>query len=298
MRVIRPVQVTPGALVSSVPENDAPEWSAGTYELDVRVVKDHHVYRSLVSGNTSVPGEDATKWLDTGATNRWRMFDKRAAPGRWLIGRETRHAGEIDVTITPGRVVNALGLVGLRGTSVRVVMEDPLEGVVFDRSYGLVDHAVSNWYDYWFAPFERRMALVIMNLPPYGSATVRVIVSATEGDATVGMLVLGSRYDIGVTEWGVEIDSVGFSVLKEDPWGDVDLTSRGHKRVVGFPIRIATPRIGGVMRVLEELRDTPSLFIGSQDMEVSMLFGRYDRLATVITDPALCDMRLDVRSFQ
>lgn len=298
MRVIRPVQVTPGSLISNVPEDDAPEWAAGTYALDARVIKDHHLYRSLASNNTAVPSEDATAWFDAGAVNRWRMFDKRAAPGRWLIGRETTHPEQIDVTVTPGRVVNALGLMGLRGTQVRVVMTDPVEGVVFDQTYGLVDYAVGNWYDYWFGAFERRSSLVVFNLPPYGSASVRVIVSAPGGAAAVGMFVLGTRFDLGIAEWGVEVESVGFSILREDAWGDVDLTSRGYKRVVSFPVRIDTPRIGSALRVLEELRDTPSLYVGAQGMEVSHIFGRYDRLATVIADPALCDMRLDIRSFQ
>lgn len=301
MRVVRPASVTPTTLLSSnVALDDAPAWAAGTYSTGQTVLHNLHVYESVADGNTSEPGSETTtpfKWIDLGACNRWRMFDKRAGQ-KWLIGKFTTNPESIDLMIRPGQVVNAIGLVGVSGTTVRVVMSAPGEGTVYDKTVQMADTGVTNLYDYWFAPFERRDNVAMFDLPAYGNADVQVIVSAPGGTARVGTLVLGSALEIGMAVYGTGLGLVSYTRTDEDDFGNVTLTPRGSRRTVDFDLRIPTDQIGTAMRTLERLRDVPSLYVGDAGMDTTIIVGRFERLATVISNPALCDMTLEVRSFQ
>lgn len=301
MIVVRPAPVTPTTLLSSnVALDDAPEWAAGTYGIGDTVLHNLHVYESVADNNTAEPGAETSlpmKWIDQGACNRWRMFDKRAGT-KWLLGKYTENAESIELTIRPGQVVNAIGLVGVSGTTVRVVMTEPNEGAVYDKTVSMADTGVTNWYDYWFAPFERRDNLALLDLPAYGSADVQVIVATPGGTARVGTMVIGSSIEIGVAVYGTGLGLVSYTRTNEDDFGNVTLISRGSRRTVDYDLRIDTARIGTAMRTLEKLRDVPSLYVGNTGMDTTIIVGRFERLATVIASPALCDMTLEVRSFQ
>lgn len=301
MRVVRPASVTPTTLLSSnVALDDAPVWAAGAYSTGQTVLHNLHVYESVADGNNQEPGAETStpfKWIDLGACNRWRMFDKRAGT-KWLLGKYTTNPESIDLTIRPGQVVNAIGLVGVGGTSVRVVMVAPGEGTVFDKTVQLAETGVTTWYDYWFAPFERRDNVAMLELPAYGNADVQVIVSAPSGVAQVGTLVLGSAVEIGMAIYGTGLGLVSYTRTSEDDFGNVTLVPRGSRRTVDFDLRIPTDEIGTAMRTLERLRDVPALYVGDAGMDTTIIVGRFERLATVIANPALCDMTLEVRSFQ
>jgi hypothetical protein len=98
--------------------------------------------------------------------------------------------------------------------------------------------------------------------------------------------------------YGTGLGLVSYTRTDEDDFGNVTLTPRGSRRTVDFDLRIPTDQIGTAMRTLERLRDEPSLYVGDAGMDTTIIVGRFERLATVIANPALCDMTLEVRSFQ
>lgn len=122
MKLIRPYAVTPANLTSNVAETDAVEYaSSGTYALGATVMwtagddATHHVYESLVAGNTGNALTDATKWLDLGATNRWAMFDQNN-------GSATTSDSGIDVSVEVLGRADGLALLGLDAATVYVAM--------------------------------------------------------------------------------------------------------------------------------------------------------------------------------
>lgn len=301
MKVVRPIAVTEASLTASnVPEDDAPAWTAGTYNTGNQVIRNHHVYESVADGNTATPGAETTaplKWQDLGATNRWRMFDKKAG-NKWLIGKSTENADSIDVTIDPNRTVSAVGLVGVDALSVRVIMTDPVEGVVYDRTEKMTDTGVMSWYDYFFAPFEHRDNLALTDLPAYGTADVQVIANAPGATARIGMMVIGSAVDIGCAIYGTGLGIDSYSLTTEDDFGNVTIIPRGSKRIVDFDLRIDTDQISMVMRLLDSLRDVPSLYIADGNIDATIILGRFERLDSVISSPSISEMSLEIRSLQ
>jgi hypothetical protein len=104
MMIIRPVDVTPAMLTSSnVQENDFDVWSVSTaYTVGQKVTLNRRNYEALVANTGANPETDTSdppKWLDLGATNRWRMFDDS-------VGSLTEFAGSVDVVLQPNAVIN------------------------------------------------------------------------------------------------------------------------------------------------------------------------------------------------
>lgn len=80
MNIIEPVRITPAMLISSnVPEDDHPDWDAGTtYGNGDRVIRSHRIFESVQGGNTghNPAADDVGEWwVEVSATNRWRAFD-------------------------------------------------------------------------------------------------------------------------------------------------------------------------------------------------------------------------------
>ena len=305
MRVIKPAAITDTSLTASnVAESDAPAWtSGGSYSTGQRVIDNHHIYEWLGSaaGNTATrPSQDASvpaRWLDTGADNRWRMFDKKAG-NKYLLGQATTNPEAIDVTIRPGEVVNSIGLFGVQGSSIQIIMEDPDEGVVYDKTITMADTGANNWYDYWFSPFDRKETMVQFDLPAYGTADIRIVVNYPGSTAAVGLLVLGASTEIGTAVWGTAFGYQSYSKTEEDDFGNITITPRGSRRYVDFDVRIDTPQIDRVARFLDRLKGTPAVYIGAASMESTIVMGVYDSLNPVISNPAFCEMTLEVRSLQ
>ena len=140
MIIIKPIPVTAAMLTASnVPETDAPAWTAGTYTLGQQRIYDHRIYEVMVSSTTDRPDIGAVanppSWLDTGATNRFKMFDQ-------IINTQTSYISEIDIDITPAAIVNSAAFFGLSGNSITVTVTDPVDGVVFTETRNLQDNTI------------------------------------------------------------------------------------------------------------------------------------------------------------
>lgn len=310
MKVVKPIQINPLNLVSSnVPIDDAPEWaSTTTYAVGNPVVYQLNIYESLIASNTgNIPGsvspDGVPKWLNKGPVNRWKMFNKRQG-NKWLGDLYTENEDSIDFTVRPGEVVNSIGIVGSFAQSIQIIMTIPgaspgdPDQEVYNQSFDMVDTTVSNWYDYWFSPIARRANFSIFNLPAYSNADIRVIASSPGSVARIGTFIIGRLEVIGGAVYGTSLGYTSYSRTTEDDFGNITITPRGSRRFVDFDIRVETPRISYVMQLLDSLRDTASLYVGSDDIDATIIVGRFERLQSVLTNVAYCEMNLEVRSLE
>ncbi|WP_395598610.1 hypothetical protein AB4P95_11350 [Pseudomonas sp. A1437] len=287
MRLIKPVEITPAKLISSnVPETEYPAWVAGSYGLGDKRIKDHHIYESLAAANTADPS-DATKWLDLGFTNRWRMFDNK-------VESLTTRAGTIEITIKPGAVVNSLALFNLKGKSVTVTMVDAVEGEVYRKQISLVDAGVTNWYDWFFEPVGIRTDVVVLDMPAYGSANVVVTIDAGAEEAAVGHLVIGAVKQIGTALYGSSVGINDYSRKSTDEFGNTVVIQRSFSNRAEFDVALDTSEVTKVRRLLAELRATPVVWIGEESYEATILFGFYKDFQIVFSGPTVSDCSITV----
>jgi len=292
MRIIKPVEITPAILTSSnVPETDYAAWSAATaYAVGDKAMYNHRNYEALVAhtgANPETDTSDPPKWLDLGATNRWRMFDDK-------VGSLTEQTGSIAVELQPGAVINSIALFNLLGRSATVTLADPSDGVVYQRTVSLVDAGVTDWYEWFFAPIGRQTDFVLLGLPAYGGASLSVTVENNTETAACGHLVMGRQADIGVALYGTSVGITDYSRKESDAFGNSVVIQRAFSKRAEFDVMVETPAVSAVQRLLASIRAQPVVWIGAEGYESTFLFGYYRDFQISISGPTVSDATITV----
>lgn len=293
MKVVKPVTFTDAMLTSStVAENDYAAWSgATTYALDAYCImaSTHRIYKSLQAANTNhQPDTSPTWWLDVGPTNRWGMFDSQ-------VGTVTSVTGTITVVLTPGRI-DSLGLLQLYADTVTVAMTSDGD-TVYSNSINLnYGPPVADWYDYFFAPIRRRTDVVLLDLPPYSDCILTITIDGAGSTAQCGMVVMGLVSELGGTQYGCTVGITDYSKKGTDDFGNPILTVRGYAKKMEGQIFFENTELDFVHAVLAELRATPALWIGADDLYSSLIvFGFYRDFSIQISYPtaSLCSLQIE-----
>lgn len=272
MKIIRPVAIS--TLVSStVPENDYAEYNpATTYGAGDRVIiaAEHKIYESLQASNTGhAPSTSVTWWLEVGATNRWKMFDDS-------ITAQTSNPDEITVAVLPASRIDSLALLNVDATTVQVTMTDPLEGVVYDKSFSLSDTSgISDWYAYFFEPIERKYDLIVTGLPQYPNAELTISL-ANEGHTVLcGECVIGQQKVIGKTMQGPSIGIQDYSVKQRDAFGNYTVLERSFNKRANFTVMVDAQFVDTLQRLLAQYRAVPIVYIGTDSYASTFIYGFY-----------------------
>ena len=275
MKVLAPIAITDSMLTSStVPETDYAEWAAGTaYTAGQKVIRltTHRIYEALTSTTGDTPETSPTKWLDLGATNRWRAFDQK-------VGTATAQTGSIEWVIVPGQTIGSVGLLELVADSVRVRVSDAIDGIVYDRTQSLTGAITSaDWFTYFFEPVSRRPFALFSDLPSYRDPTITITVSGLAGETVeCGVCLLGQWHEFAdAVGYGARVGIVDYSKKTVDDFGNTQITERAFSKRASWQMLVANTDIDKLQRTLASLRATPALYIGSDRFDVTLVYGFY-----------------------
>ena len=295
MRVIKSVVTTDAILTSSnIPEDEYPAWVSGTsYTALGKVIYQHKIYQRIVTGSgTTTPDLDQANWLDDGYTNRYRMFDN-------IISSVSSRTGGIEFTLTPNQVINGIALLNVNASTVRVVMNDPVEGVVYDRTKELRSSSnVIDYYSYFFAPLINLGDLdtaIFLDLPNKPTATITVYVSSGVGLVEVGEVVYGVQSVVGRTNYGTAIGITSYSRKDTDEFGKVTVIKRKNSKYADYDIDIDNTNLAFVQRLFQDIDSVPCVFIGNPEMEELIVYGFYKDFKATISFPTVskCTLRVE-----
>lgn len=294
MRVIKSVETTDSILTySNIPEDEYPKWVSGTsYTALDKAIYQHKIYQRIVTGSgTTTPDLDQINWLDSGYTNRYRMFDN-------IISSVSSRTGGIEFTLTPNQVINGIALLNVNASTVRVVMTDPIEGVVYDRTKELRSSSnVIDYFSYFFAPLlsENLETAIFLDLPSKPTATITVYVSSGSGLAEVGEVVYGVQSVVGRTNYGTAIGITSYSRKDTDEFGKVTVVKRKNSKYADYDIDIDNNNLASVQRLFSEIDSVPCVFIGNPDMEELVVYGFYKEFKATISFPTVskCTLRVE-----
>lgn len=304
MKVVPGIEITPARLVlSNLPDADYPAYNSATaYKVGDKVTIDRINYEATADNTgrhpvTDIPTtEKPSAWLNMGWVNKYRMFNKSVG-NTWKIGTFTSNPELIDFTIRPGRRVNSIGLVGVFASSVRIVMTVPgVTDPVYDKTFSMSLKAGGSWYQYYFGQFTTKDNLADFELPPFNNADIRVIVSAPGGTAQVGMMVLGWGKGIGTAVYGTTLGRKNYSTIKEEFDGSITITRRGKRRLIDFQVVLPDDQISSMQRTLDPLSETPSLYVGSSELDYTIIVGIFEDLDTGLPTYGRGEYTLRVRS--
>ena len=300
MQLIRPTDIPPNTLTatdavltaSNVATDDAPEWDSGTsYSTDDQVVvldDVQRLYEALQSNTDSYPPDNPSDWNDLGAINRWKMFDGGT-------NTQTSNPDSIEVTLEPSGIINSFSLFNIEAAEAQVTITDTDEGVVFDKTYNLIDNTtVINWYGYFFEPITQAAQLSDLSLPAYGGAIVEIKLTEVGADVNCGLAVIGSQAEIGTTVFGTSVGIRDFSRKEVDEFGNSTVIERRFFRTVDYDVRIDTPKVAFVQKILSERRARPTVYIGTEDNPETIVYGYYRDFDIVLSNPSVSNGTVEV----
>ena len=275
MKVLAPIAVTDSMLTSSaVPETDYAEWAVGTaYTAGQKVIRltTHKVYEALTSTTGDTPETRPTKWLDLGATNRWKAFDQK-------VGTATTQTYSMEWVIEPGQTIGSVGMLELVAESVRVRVSDAIDGLVYDSTQTLTGAITSaDWFTYFFEPVSRRPFALFSDLPSYRDPTITITVSGLAGETVeCGVCLLGTYTEFSdAVRYGASAGIVDYSKKTVDDFGNVQITERAFSKRASWQMLVANTDIDKLQRTLASLRATPALYIGSDRFDATLVYGFY-----------------------
>lgn len=280
MKVIKPTTITSGMLVSTTATETYSAWNAATaYSLGDIVLRTatERLYERIVAGTTATaPESDATNWLDIGPSNKWAMFDGN-------VSTATTRASSLTVVVKPG-YANSAAFFGLEGGVIDITVRDALAGTVVYTGSKTLDGAVLlNWFDYFFEPTDQLTEAVFSDLPPYIDAHITTVV--TGSTAAIGVMLVGLVYETGITESGVSLDLIDYSVKETDEFGVVTFVRRGNSKRMTVNTYLTNNEINRVQRLIAALTATPCAWIASEQpgFEPLTVFGYCSAFRTEVS---------------
>lgn len=301
MKVVPPIDISTSIITAhNVPLSPNPVGSATTaYTIASKVTIGQYDYEALVANtNRNQETDTATPsaWLNLDPSNRWAMFNNRSGK-TWLIGTKTTNPNTIDITFTPGRAINSIGLVGVVADKVTVQMI--VGGVVIDtRELVMSSKVASNWYEYFYGDFVTRSNLAYTDLPSYSNASIRAIVDNTGEVAEVGMMILGQQNNIG---WAIRGTSVGlesYSISDVNYFGNVTQLERGSRDTIDYSCRNYNVQVGNVKRILKPPKDKAAMYIGSEIIDPTIVIGKLEDFNLTFANVTLVEYSLSVLSLE
>lgn len=312
-KLIPPIVINDSNLVATnapeTPQEDASTYDPGaTYAKGARVQVPtiHTIYESSEASNTgNYPPDNLTpaadgqpaKWLKVMATNPRAMFDGRV--GTLTTGNEPWPVGTgngLQIEIAPGRVVTNVVLFGLEGSAVTVEMDDPVEGVVYQRMRSLTSNTgINNMHAYLFSPIERRTDLAFLDLPNYGTATIRISIESGAGVAACGLCLIGQGRNLGLPKWGINAGIRDYSRVEDNEFGITDFVQRGYVRRASIDLLLEKNQTNGVYRELAKWRATPVVWVGYEDYEPTLIYGVFSSFEILYPHAAFDDCAIEIR---
>lgn len=293
MKILAPLKITDAVLKSStVAETDHPEWVVGTtYAIGEKVIRTstHRRYEALTANTGKTPETSPTDWLDLGPTNRWAAFDEK-------VGTVTSATGALTIVLEPG-MINALALVNVTGAhAAQITMTDPTYGVVFDKTLDLRDlTGINNWWAYYFEPRYYRDSAIVEKLPTSRNPEVSVTLT---GPATVaiGALLVGRMHVFApAAHYGARVGIVDYSRKGVDDWGNTQIVKRASSKRASWEVLVERTKLDSAQKLLNGLRATPAVYIGSDLYDATILYGFYRDFDQIIEYPNhwMCSIEIE-----
>lgn len=302
MHVLIPFAVLDGNLIStSIAENDFAVWdSSTTYSVGDKVISTvtHRIYEALQSSTNVDPTTDVADppfWLNIGATNRWKAFDKTISDPVTVADGVTSIVYELGAFGIPS---NSVTLFGLKGRVASVVVDDATDGEVYNRDISLIDNAlVNDWFSYFFQPARVKTEAIFESIPPYANAeyTITVVDSSSE-EPELGQIVLGQEYTLGTTGYGTSVSIEDFSRKERDAFGNAIIVERPFAKLIDFDFTVNTDEARRAAILLETVRAVPAVYYSGPDTEKygTTVYGFFRSWSINLDGPNISNVTLEV----
>lgn len=307
-KITIPFQIKDANIVSiNIPVNDHPAHSmTATYALGDRVIVTgvdvHQVWQSAhgitatyplgnigyspaAELNLNVP----VHWSLVGATNAYKIFDT-------YTSSQAIKPDNITFQVKNMGVVNSIALINIDAAAATLLGVDSAGATIYNQAADLTSYATfSSYYDYYFTPFLRRNVYLFDNIPPVENATFTVTLTAI-GDVKIGNFVAGYGYEMAGISYSSSVRQKDYSIKEQLPTGEYFFQQGATSTIADFNFSLPNPRFDLLQRLIQTLRATPALYVGSELYESTILYGVVLDAPSTLTHFSHSECRLQIES--
>jgi len=160
--------------------------------------------------------------------------------------------------------------------------------VVYDSTYSLTyTDGIDNWYSYFFEPILRKRDNVEIDMPHYSDPIIDITLTGTGELIACGACIIGTRFDIGGTQYGAQSGIDNYSIKIRDDFGSYNILERAFSKRADFTSWVNNGRIGAVQDILSDYRATPIVYIGEESLTNTIIYGFYKDFSINISYPTV-----------
>lgn len=224
---------------------------------------------TAIAGNINKAPADWPKvWKRVSATNRWKLFDLSSSS-------QTVQALAMSYTLTPGKAVTGIAAVNMTGvTALRVRVNDPLYGVVYDTTFDLSPlPPAPGWWSWFFGERREQSKVVVSDLPSFPFADIIFDFTGTS-EMAVGVLLLGQIRQFGMgVNYGLGLRLRDFSRKVTNDFGDTEFKERAAADRADFIVNLYSYEVDVFQEFLREIRAKPCLWILTKQYKATIIYG-------------------------
>ena len=262
--LLLPNQITAAMIAAgtSVPVVDSARgevaWSIGTAYTGVETkINDGGKLWAAVAASTGVkPGTDATKWRETGPSNRMAAFDDK-------LSTRSVGAGELKLVIKPG-FFNGLALYGLVGEQLEITLRNTPGGAIIYQWIGDMFEQPFGLFEYLYMPLRQITKRLAADLAMGTDAELTIrITAAGSGVCGVGMVVCGfwetllGTGEFGGVEYGASAEIKTYSYIKTEEDGSTSIAPRASATNINCSVVIDAEQANKAADVLTQVLAKP-----------------------------------------
>jgi hypothetical protein len=294
MKVIKPITFSTSMLLSTNATETVAVWVIGTpYPKDAEVNYANSIYVSIQPSNTGKqPDTNPEWWIRKSSNNTYSMFDE-------FVNTQTTRNSNLTVTVQPNAIFNSIAVFNISGANtLQVTVKDGVSGpTVYDSGMlSLDDTIIVDWYMYFFEPYDLKSDIILQGIPPYSTGVITASFSGGSAVA-VGNFIFGIIYDIGQTQYGANAGIRDYSTKDPNAFGITSLVKRAFSKRMNANLYVSNGDIRFVRKLLEDLRATPAVWVGTDDdtYDVLNVYGYYKDFNMEISYPSysLCSLEIE-----
>jgi len=217
----------------------------------------HRKYKCVLDNTNENPLNNQKYWIDIGTTNYYKAFDE-------LASSKCVNALQINYKFSVSDV-DLFMLEGVRAQSIRIVVTNEDTSVVLlDTTDGLTSREVFDWHDWTYAPTES-VSSYFRLLPMAFNASIEIWIDSV-GDVEVGHIVFGRSRGFGLTlaDPAPVTSRRSLTQKSRDEWGNIITRRKARYKRMTINTLIDSSAVDMIENRLEEIVDTPCIFVGDE----------------------------------
>lgn len=237
--------------------------------------------------NTQEIPDNSLFWFDEGFINSQKMLDAS-------ISTQTTTSGNMTIEYQIFKC-DTLAFFNLSDvTSIDIIVTDNGSAQeIFNETIETQFRNTSGWYDYFTGDFQNKIN-ILQPIQLAFDATVDVTLNGT--NPKIGLLACSRAENIGGTRYGARIGLNDFSKKEVDDNGNIILAEGKFQRTNNLTIEVPYGSADNVINRLDELRATPTIYSGTDDLTSTQIFGYYRNYDLTVNLPTLTLLNIELES--